>query len=418
VVTTALARRTEAVRADQTSVRRANLGVVLRHVAAHAPCSRASVAARTGLTRGTVSSLVTELLELGLLRESGIAEPPRVGRPSVSLELGESVVGVGLEVNVDYLAVCVEDLRGGVRYERRVLCDNRSSSVAPVIARLARLANEALEMVELEGLQVAGIAVAVPGLVDAEREMLLRAPNLGWSEVPVGELLGAKLNTARVLHVENESNAAALAEHWRGAGQGLRSFICVFGEIGVGGGIYVDGELFRGGRGYGGEIGHTLIDPDGALCACGNRGCLETVIGQEAIARAAGIVPDSSDRAASLTEELVERATANDPLTLTALASAAESLGIALASTINLLDLDGVVLAGCFGPLAPWLAEGVETALETRVLSAEWSSCEVRASTLGERAAVHGAAAIILRSVLTDPWSARRRGDDVRVAAS
>jgi predicted NBD/HSP70 family sugar kinase len=417
-VTTALARRTGAVRADQTSVRRANLGVALRHVAAHAPCSRASVAARTGLTRGTVSSLVTELIELGLLRESGIAEPPRVGRPSVSLELGESVVGVGLEVNVDYLAVCVEDLRGGVRYERRVFCDNRSSSVAPVIARLARLANDALEMVEQEGLQVAGIAVAVPGLVDAEREVLLRAPNLGWSEVPVAELLGAKLNTARALHVENESNAAALAEHWRGAGQGLQSFICVFGEIGVGGGIYVDGELFRGGRGYGGEIGHTLIDPDGALCACGNRGCLETVVGQEAIARAAGIVPGSSDRAASLTEELVERATAHDPQTLGALESAAESLGVALASTINLLDLDGVVLAGCFGPLTPWLAEGVETALKTRVLSAEWSSCEVRASTLGERAAVHGAAAIVLRSVLTDPWSARRRGDDVRVAAS
>lgn len=376
------------------------------------------MAARTGLTRGTVSSLVTELIELGLLRESGITEPPRVGRPSVSLELGGSVVGVGLEVNVDYLAVCVEDLRGSVRYERRVLCDNRSSSVAPVIARLARLANDALEVVEREGLQVAGIAVAVPGLVDADSEMLLRAPNLGWSEVPVAELLGAKLNTARVLHVENESNAAALAEHWRGAGQGLQSFICVFGEIGVGGGIYVDGELFRGGRGYGGEIGHTLIAPDGALCACGNRGCLETVVGQEAIARAAGIVPDSSDRASSLTEELVERATAHDPRTLAALATAAESLGVALASTINLLDLDGVVLAGCFGPLAPWLAEGVETALKTRVLSAEWSSCEVRASTLGERAAVHGAAAIILRSILTDPWSARRRGDDVRMAAS
>jgi predicted NBD/HSP70 family sugar kinase len=417
-VTTALARRTGAVRADQTSVRRANLGVVLRHVASHAPCSRASVAARTGLTRGTVSSLVTELIELGLLREGGNTEPPRVGRPSVSLVLGESVVGVGLEVNVDYLAVCVEDLRGDVRYERRVFCDNRSSSVAPVVARLARLANDALEMAEQEGLQVAGIAVAVPGLVEAETGMLLRAPNLGWSEVPVAQLLGAKLNTARGLHVENESNAAALAEHWRGAGQGLRSFICVFGEIGVGGGIYVDGELFRGGRGYGGEIGHTLLEDQGALCACGNRGCLETVVGLEAIARAAGIVLDSSDRAAPVTEELVERATASDPRTLQALRSAAESLGVGVASTINLLDLDGVVLAGCFGPLAPWLVEGVDAALRTRVLSAGWSSCEVRASTLGERAAVHGAAAIVLRSVLTDPWSARRRGDDVRVAAS
>jgi predicted NBD/HSP70 family sugar kinase len=417
-VTTALARRAGAVRADQTSVRRANLGVVLRHVAEHAPCSRASVAARTGLTRGTVSSLVAELIDLELLREGGITEPPRVGRPSVSLGLGDAVVGVGLEVNVDYLAVCVEDLRGVVRYERRVVRDNRSSSVAPVLTRLAKLANDALEAAENDGLHVAGIAVAVPGLVDVERSTLLRAPNLGWSEVPVAELLGAKLNTAHTLLVENESNAAALAEHWRGAGQGLRSFICVFGEIGVGGGIYVDGELFRGGRGYGGEIGHTLIDPGGRSCACGNRGCLETVVGLEAIALDAGIVLDSRDRPASVTEQLVDRATAGDLRTLAALARAAEALGLALASTINLLDLDGVVLAGCFGPLAPWLVDNVDATLRTNVLSADWSSCDVRASTLGERAAVHGSAAIVLRSILTDPWSARRRRETVKAAAS
>ncbi len=418
MLTTALARGVGAVRSDQTSVRRANLSVVLSHIAEHAPCSRASIAARTGLTRGTVSSLVAELIELGLLHEGGITEPPRVGRPSVSLELGSTVVGVGLELNVDYLAVCVEDMRGVVRYEQRVVRDNRGSSVAPVLGRLAKLANEALQMTGREGLQVAGIAVAVPGLVDVESGTLLRAPNLGWSDVPVAALLGAKLDTSRQLHVENESNAAALAEHWRGAGQGLRSFICVFGEIGVGGGIYVDGELFRGGRGYGGEIGHTLVDPAGQLCACGNRGCLETVVGLEAIARAAGIVPDSRDRPASVTEELVDRATVGDVPTLQALARAADALGAALASTINLLDLDGVVLAGCFGPLAPWLVERVEETLRTNVLSAEWLSCDVRASTLGERAAVHGSAAIILRSILTDPWLARRRKDDLRVAAS
>ena len=121
-MTTALARSEGAVRADQTSVRRANLGVVLRHVAENAPCSRASIAARTGLTRGAkVSSLVAELIDLELVCEGGITEPPRVGRPSVSLGLGDTVVGVGLEVNVDYLAVCVEDLRGVVRYERRVV---------------------------------------------------------------------------------------------------------------------------------------------------------------------------------------------------------------------------------------------------------------------------------------------------------
>ena len=124
--------------ADQTTVRRANLGVVLRHVAAEGSRSRAQIAAETGLTRGTVSSLVTELIDLALLRETGETTSPRgIGRPGVALEVGDVVVGVGLEVNVDYVAVSVEDLTGAVRYERRMYRDNRDS-VAGAGARSPR----------------------------------------------------------------------------------------------------------------------------------------------------------------------------------------------------------------------------------------------------------------------------------------
>ena len=411
-------RRPAEERSDQTSVRLANLGVVLRHVADHGPCSRASVAGHSGLTRGTVSSLVAELIELGLLREGGIAGPPRVGRPGVSLELADSVVGLGLEVNVDYLAVCVEDLRGAVRYEHRVLCDNRGADVDETLGRLADLASRAIRATELDGHRCVGAAIAVPGLVDAATAMLLRAPNLDWSNVPVASIVGEQLEDSRPIFVENEANAAALAEHRRGAAQGLSSFICVFGEIGVGSGIFVNGELFRGAHGFGGELGHAVVDPEGPICACGNRGCLESFVGQEAIARDAGVPTPAGERHASITGELVDRASSGDPATLAALERASETLGASLASTINLFDLDGVVLGGCFGPLSPWLVEGIERALRSRVLSAGWSTCEVRASTLGERAAVHGAAAIVLRSVLADPWLARGSGTTLEAVAT
>ena len=119
-------------RADQTTVRRANLGVVLQQIATGAPRSRARVAAETGLTRGTVSSLVGELIELDLLRETGEGDHSgRVGRPAQTLELGDRIVAVGLEVNVDYLAVCVEDLTGTIRHERHVHTDNRRSRPGP-----------------------------------------------------------------------------------------------------------------------------------------------------------------------------------------------------------------------------------------------------------------------------------------------
>ena len=396
-------------RADQTTVRRANLGVVLRHVAGVGPCSRARVAAETGLTRGTVSSLVAELIELGLLRETGEDESPgRVGRPAQTLELAGEVVAVGLELNVDYLAVSLEDLTGRVRYERRVFVDNRLSASGPVLDRLARMARRALAAAEQQGLLPVGVAVAAPGLVEVASGTLLRAPNLGWTRLALADELRRRLPGLPV-RVENESNLAALAEHWQGSARGLKSFICVFGEIGVGGGIYVDGELYRGSHGFGGELGHVTVEPEGAPCACGSRGCLETVVGQEAIARRCGVAIVGNGRMQSVTDELVRRAEAGDAAVLGTLDGVGSTLGIALASAVNLFDLDAVVLGGCFGPLSPWLVESVRRSLRDRVLSAEWSACEVRASALGELAAVRGAAALILRDVLAAPWSVAER---------
>lgn len=397
--------RSATTRADQTTVRRANLGVVLQHVARSGPRSRARIAADTGLTRGTVSSLVSELIDLELLRETGEDERPGgVGRPAQTLELHDRVVAVGLEVNVDYLAVCAEDLTGAVRYERRVFTDNRRSSPGPVLSRLARMARQAIDAVEDDGLLVAGIAVALPGLVEVTSGMLLRAPNLGWSEIAIADEMQRRIGPLPV-RVENEANLAALAEQWQGAAEGLRSFICVFGEVGVGAGIFVDGELFRGAHGFGGEFGHMIVDRDGAPCACGSLGCLETFVGQEAIARRAGIEVGMGGRMRSVTEELVRRAGAGEPRTLRSLDEAGQFLGIGLAAAVNLFDVEAVVLGGCFGPLAPWLEESVRGALDERVLSAGWARCEVRSSQLGEGAAVRGGAALTLRSVLAAPWT-------------
>ena len=393
-----------ASRADQSTVRRANLGVVLAHVAEHGPCTRARIAAGTGLTRGTVSSLVAELIELDVLREAGeVAPTGGVGRPGVTLELADTVGALGLEVNVDYLHVYVEDLTSAVRYEERVYGDHRGSCPGPVLDELAALAREAIEEAEAGGLRVVGVTLAVPGLVRVDTGTLLNAPNLGWTDVPVGAELAARLD-GRPVRVDNEANLAAVAEHARGAARGLQHFICVFGEVGVGGGVFLDGRLFRGAHGFGGELGHVTVDPAGARCACGSRGCLETVVGQEAIARRAGIEIFAEGGTRRLTEELLRRAEAGDDVVLRSLREAGATLGTALASTVNLLDLDRIVLGGCFGPLAPWLVGGVRSSLEERVLSWGLSPLDVVAPPLGEGAAVRGAAAESLRQVLAAPW--------------
>jgi predicted NBD/HSP70 family sugar kinase len=402
--------RSAVLPADQTTVRRANLGVVLRHVAAGGSCSRAQIATETGLTRGTVSSLVTELIDLELLRETGETTSPRgIGRPGVALELADVVVGVGLEVNVDYLAVSVEDLTGAVRYERRSYRDNRASEPGPLLDRLARAARTALETVERDGLRPVGVSVAVPGLVEEASGTVVFAPNLGWQDLPVAAELADRL--ALPVHVENESNLAALAEHWTGAALGIDDFVCVFGEVGVGGGIVLGGRLFRGSHGFGGELGHVSVDPNGARCGCGSHGCLETLVGQESIARAAG-VPVVAGRSRSLTDELVRLAESGAPEVLRALDDAGRSLGIALASTFNLFDVQAVVLGGCFAPLAPWLEDAVRGTLHERSLAARSGTFRVLPSAFGDGAAVRGAAALSLHRVLDAPWSvpaARRR---------
>jgi predicted NBD/HSP70 family sugar kinase len=403
-------------RADQSTVRHANLGTVLRHVAELGPCSRAAVAGGTGLTRGTVSSLVGELIELGLVRESAEPAGPRgIGRPGIAIELGGTVAAIGLEVNVDYLAVCLEDVRGEVRFERRRERDNRGTAPAPVLDRLAELAREALAAAADGGMRVVGLGAAVPGLVRASTGTLLRAPNLGWSDVAIADELDARLGLTSTIQVDNEANLAAVAEHWQGVAQDLASFVLLYGEIGVGGGIFVTDELFRGTHGFGGEIGHLTVDRDGPPCACGSRGCLETLVGLEALARAAGLEAGRTTSAQAIAEEIVRRAHSEDAATLAALAEAGATLGSAAASTVNLLDLEGVVLAGAYAVLAPWLGPSIADGLEEHLLAADWSTCVVRASTLGESAAARGAAAVSLRTVLAAPWVAAGREGSSRV---
>ena len=400
--------------ANQRAVRRHNLGVVLRHVSEHGPRSRATIALETGLNKTTVSSLVTELIGLDLLVERGLEQRGTVGRPGQVVELsGSGVVALGLEINVDYLAVRALDLTGAERHRSLDVRDNRRVQVRTVLDRLGALATTALEEIQIEGLRPVGATVALPGLVDAAGGALLVAPNLGWNEVAVVEELLARIpsppDPAFPLAADNEANLAALAELWEGTARGLSDVLYLSGEIGVGAGIIVGGELFRGSQGFGGEFGHMTVDPSGPPCACGSRGCLETLAGLEPLLEAAGLDPASAATTTGSGEpvsELAGRARMGDQQALDALRDAGRWLGIGIASAANLLNFQAVVLGGFFAQLATWLAAPIAHELERHVLASEWGVPRLLPSTLGPEAAVRGAAAQSLRRVLTDPASA------------
>jgi predicted NBD/HSP70 family sugar kinase len=393
-------------KADRETVRRHNLSLVLRTVRDQVEATRAGVAARVGLTRAAVSSLVEQLIESGFLSESGKTFSGQAGRPGTVLKVARTgLAGIGVEINVDYVAVCVVDLAGTDRVRLVEHLDNRGAAPAEVFGRAARIAARALESATEQELRPVGAELALPGLISGGS--VLHAPNLGWTSVPAqtpfAEALAALRPGLPALPVrsENEANLAALAELWFGGLGDVRSFLYLTGEIGVGGALVLDGELLRGANGFAGEIGHVAVSDDGPLCRCGSRGCLEQYAGQAALLRAAGL--DERAGAAGMAE-LEHRARTGDDAALAALSGAGRALGRALSGAVNLFDPDAVVLGGVYRPLMPWLGPPTGAELEARVVSGLWSptSARLRASSPAADAA-RGAAALVVQDVLADP---------------
>ncbi|GAA1415787.1 ROK family transcriptional regulator [Catellatospora coxensis] len=386
-------RRDDPVR--QRSLRDHNLALVLRHVtAANRPPSRAEIAAASGLTRATVSTIVDELIAGGLVAELEPVSRSGVGRPGTGIvPAGTGPAGLGMEVNVDYLAVCAVDLTGAVRHRQVRRLDQREHRPAQTWQALAELADQAVGAVTALGLTPAGGVIAVPGLVEGDTIRI--APNLGWQQVALPR--PADLGGLRdlPLDVANEATLAALGERHA---TGLRSFLYVSGEIGIGGGIVLDGELFGGSHGWAGEIGHVTIDPQGPDCHCGSRGCLEQYAGEEAIRAAAGL-----PAGAAVLADLVGGARAGRGPVLDALDHAGTALGVALSGAVNLLDIGTVVLGGHYAELIDWLRPAIERELSRRVITARWSPAKVRASALGSDAALVGAARAVTQAILDDP---------------
>lgn len=395
--------------ADQMSVRRSNLSLVLRHLATAGSRSRARIAQETGLTKATVSSLVGELGARGLVRD-GTIERGVLGRPGHRVELlGTGACGVGVEVNVDYVAAVVVDLAGRVVSSERLPLDGPRLGPVAVLDEVARLVERCLDVVATESSHVAGVTIALPGGVDVDSGTLTYAPNLGWREVPVVTALTERLGRDVALRVDNEANLAALGEYRAGSASGTADLLLLTGEVGVGGGVISGGRLLRGGRGYGGEVGHMVLDPAGQVCGCGRRGCWETVVGLGPMLRAAAGPGDPLlDPAVDLDDrldELTRRATAHDARTLAALAQVGTSLGIGASLLVNVLNPSVLVLGGYFATMGPWLLEPVRRQLAEHVVAPAAGGCRVEISTLGFSAAVRGGALVALDAVLDDPTS-------------
>jgi predicted NBD/HSP70 family sugar kinase len=398
--------------ADHVSLRRANLSLLLRSLRDRGPRSRARLAEDLHLNKATVSSLVAELAERGLVRD-GRLERGGVGRPGHTVELdGRTVCGIGAEINVNHVATIALDLSGTVISERRASIDARQLDVGATIDALAALVAQTFDDVAARGGRPAGVTVGIAGLVDETRTLLTLAPNLGWRDLPLATMLSDRLASPPYpVVIDNEANLAAIAEVAQAnagrAESGRTNMLVIFGEVGVGGGIIADGQLLRGSRGYAGEFGHMTVDPQGRRCGCGRVGCWETVVGLHALLDAAADGDDPVRHPSlSLDERLAEltrRARLGDTRTLAAFDQVGGWVGTGAAALANVLNPEVIILSGYFAEVGPWMQAAIEPRLSAGVLAPRDGGTRVEFSTLGFNAATRGGAHVALDAIFTDP---------------
>lgn len=382
-------------------VRRQNTGLVLRSLRSDGPATRTELARRTGLAKATVGTIVGELEAGGAVTESVTAVDSDVpvgrGRPGRPVTLtGETIIGLGLEVNVDYVAAVAVDLAGRVSVvETRPI---EAGGRPPSADELVDLATSIRSSMITSGRTVVRATVAVPGLVTRDNRTVAWAPNLGWSDRDLAQEIEDAFDGQCPTTVDNDANCAALAEASHGVAADVADSLYLTGTIGIGAGIVRQGRLLRGGAGFAGEVGHMPIGHADAICGCGRSGCWETSVGLRAMLAAVGM--DEHATPLKTAVAVADRA-ASDAAVREALACVGRDLGTGLATLSAVLDPSVIVLGGYFVPLGEFIVGAAQEVLADRLPSADIHLPEIRLSTLGIHAAALGAAEHALADVFS-----------------
>jgi predicted NBD/HSP70 family sugar kinase len=368
--------------------------------------SRAEIARRADLSRSTVSDAVTTLLASGLVVETGVGESSGGRKPIVLAFRDDASVLVGVDIATSGVTVVLTDLRGRVQVTRALTHDvpgdpdgTRAVVETLIAACLREYGQPAVPLL--------GIGVSVPSPVDPRHPERLHPLSLpAWRGRH--DLDGLATRFHAPVFIDNDANLGALAERWWGAARGVDDFTYIKLTTGVGSGHMIAGRIYRGGTGVAGEIGHLTIDPHGPPCNCGNRGCLGTYVGGDAVvARALALRPEyPSSRLASgmLTPSAVEAAAlGRDPLAVQVMREVAEALGIAVAGILNLLNPQLVILDGGMAGLEEQLLQPLRETVMRRTFVSAVASATIRSSTLGATGVALGAATLVLNAALYDP---------------
>ncbi|MGK5556150.1 ROK family protein [Actinomadura kijaniata] len=389
---------------SQEDIRRHNLGTLLRFVHLRGPASRATLAESLGLNRSTIMALTADLTAAGLVREELPRRPGRrAGRPSLVVRPESTRVYVlAFDVGVDRLAVARVGLGGEILDRRETTRSPGDPDGAELVNVLAGAARSLVRKAGRDAVCV-GAALAFPGVVRRADHQIMFGPNLDVGDVPLGDSLSRRLGLGVPVAVCNDADLGALAEHERGAGVGCDDLIYLHGDVGVGGGIIVGGRLLGGQEGFGGEIGHMMVNPNGRPCACGARGCLETEVGERTLLAHAGRAERPGETGRDAVRAVVDAADRGDIVAREALHRVGNWLGFGVANLVNIFNPGMVVFGGTLRDIYLGSAAQVRSVLASSALAAPRERVKLRTSALGDDVTLVGAAEYAFAEVLADP---------------
>jgi len=396
-------------------VRRRNLSLVLRHIAAYGPRARTELAEATGLVHGSITALTAELIGSGLVHEVGLASSGARGRPRRLLELAPGrVLTIAIQVTKSQLVCAATDLGGTVLWRSERAHGAEFGDPRPIVRAITEVVHEAWDEVRCSGdrkrAHLARVVIAVPGAV-VEDEIVADSILLGWRRVDLRTLLRAQDPTVTCpISIVNEANMAAFAEYRAlvdrtGRVPRVFAYLRVV-RTGIGGGLVVDGSVQTGGHGMAGEFGHIPVSFDGPACKCGDHGCLVTYLGVRALLVAAGMDPDEYDPDLELGRiEFDRRLRGGDPAAVRALETGARALATALTAVSRVADPEQVVLGGHLAAWSDWLVPNVLRHLAGRRAVTPTDEPVISTDLLGEDATLQGALGYGNETVLDDPTS-------------
>jgi len=386
-----------------------NTRAILLSLLQEGPISRVELAEKHSLSNTTITNITSELLDQGIVIEERVEAPEkrkRVGRPRRMLRLVPAArYAIGVHIGVGLFRVAITNLFAEIIYSEIATFD-LTTPPEEVVKDIVRMIELAIELSGIERERVIGVGVGASGLVNYEQGINVLAPRLDWENVPIQHLMVTQLDLP--VCVDNNVRTMALAEAIFGDGQGVGVLAFVYGRIGVGAGIVVNGQVFRGGGAGAGEIGHTIIIPQGGeTCTCGNSGCLETLLSEPVWIRHAEKIaashPDSTLAATlklgdgrSPIEMIFSAAADGDELAQQFIEDRSRYLGIALANLVNVLNPEMIIVGGMFAQGSDLILPVAEAKMKEASFAGLGEKVKLKPTSFGWRAGVIGGASLAL----------------------